>query len=139
MASLPRPAVLSCHTDESSGVTARYGSLTDHFGAVLRKLDIPPKQVEDWWSCGHTLVSLVLSGERPLTDEKIAKCPAHVQAALATEWCRALGILTGSRAAAVGALEAARHLLALDDVPLRMAKASIESEEQPALTKRRPA
>jgi hypothetical protein len=118
--------VASRHPADSAPVARRNRDLSDCLADALARLGLQKKELEFWWRCSHQFVSQVLDGSKPLTDERLAQLPGHIQVAVAQEWCAELGLLTGSRAAAIGALEAARHLLALPERAERMAKAGVE-------------
>jgi len=82
---------------------------------VLQRLAVQVKELALWWACDAAYASRVLSGEKPLSGERISQLPVHVQVELAREWGEALGLLVGAKAAAIGALTAACYLLAVDE------------------------
>lgn len=130
-----RPVTTRNH-GEHDPVTPRNRDLSDRLRDAMTRCGVQIKEIAHAWDCSHVYVSLVLSGEKALTDVRIEQLPAAVQVALAEEWCADLGLLVGARAAAIGALTAACHLLALDErLPLKAgppAKATLDTEIAPA-------
>lgn len=107
-------------------LTARNRDLSDCLKAAMTRRGVQVKEIAITWECSHVYVSRILSGQDPLPDYRVSQLDLDLQIALAEEWCADLGLLTGHRAAAIGALQAGLHLLALEDVPLKMARASVE-------------
>lgn len=107
--------------------------LSDLLALVLQRLGVQVKELAHWWACDAAYASRILAGEKPLSDARISQLPAHVQVELAREWGEALGLLVGARAAAIGALTAAVHLLSIDErLPVKAgppAKATLDADD----------
>jgi hypothetical protein len=110
--------VVTVHPIDSGSVAPLNLRLSGHLQAVLTRLGIQQKELGYWWNCSHQFASMVLSGEKPLTDERIAQLPGHIQAEMAQAWCEDFGLLVGPRAAAADALVAFARLLGLHERPL---------------------
>jgi hypothetical protein len=134
---LTRPVIV--HDSPAPPEVNRH-DLSELLAIVLQRLAVQVKELAHWWGCDAAYASRVLSGEKPLSNERIAQLPAHVQVELARAWCTELGLLVGARAAAIGALTAACSLLAVDErsadlLPVRAdrtAKATLDAPSLPA-------
>lgn len=118
---------------EGDGLTARkVRDISGYLEAARRRLGIQVKEIALTWGTSHVYASNVLSGKEPLPGWRIAQLDPALQVAIVQEWAEALGLLVGSRAAAIGALEAARYLLTLPERADRMATVTLDTETAPA-------